>query len=289
MAEQIVWTSPDGTSVVLTDEAAGYRAMANGTTGLRSVTYELTSSRYAHMDGATVDAIRTEANQPTLGLLLRADDEVDFRARTRQLVRAMRPKAGLGTISVSNETGETRSLGCYCVGGLEGDEATDATLPGAWWKVLLRFFAPDPWWYGPEQTLEVGLGEPVTFFPIFPLRLSSSTVQGEFTVDLSGSDAPSFPLWTVTGPGTALVLRNETTGREITVDTTLSAGQTLLIDTRPGFQSVRSGGVNLMGSVGSDPALWPLVDGVNEISVQLTGATGDSRISAQYVPQFAGI
>jgi hypothetical protein len=44
-----------------------------------------------------------------------------------------------------------------------------------------------------------------------------------------------------------------------------------------------------MGSLGSDPALWPLVDGVNQISAQLTGATSASRISATYRPRYAGI
>lgn len=289
-AEEVVWSAADGaTTVVLTDEAAGYRVLANGTTGLRSVTYEITASRYAGIDGSTVNAVRADPNEPTLGVLVQANNETDFAARARGLVRAMRPKAGPGTLTVTRN-GVARSLACYCAGGLEGDESVDVTLPGRWWKMLLRFYAPDPWWYGAEQSFAVGLGAPVSFFPIPPVTLSSSTVQGEFTLDLSDADDVAFPLWTVTGPGTQLTLTNSTTGRVIEVSADLSAGQTMTIDTRQGHQSVRrDDGTNLMGSLGSDPALWPLVDGENVISAQLLGATAESRIEAMYRVRYAGI
>jgi hypothetical protein len=44
-----------------------------------------------------------------------------------------------------------------------------------------------------------------------------------------------------------------------------------------------------MGSLGTDPALWPLIEDVNAVSAQLTGATSASRISATYRPRYAGI
>lgn len=290
MAERIVWTSPQGVSIDLTDEAAGYGVLANGTRGLRSVTYEITSGRYAGLDGETVHAIRAEANRPSLGLMVSANSEAEFRTRARGLVRAMRPTAGAGTLAVSNETGETRTLRCYCADGMAGDEAVDVTLPGSWWKLILHLYAPDPWWRGPEQVVDVGLGAPTSFFPITPVNLSSSSVEGTFSVDLSDSDAPSFPVWTVTGPGNSLILTNLTTGRAITVNVPLSAGQTMVINTQPGEQSVRRGdGVNLMGYLDSDPSLWPLIEGPNVISAVLAGATAASRIRGVYSPRFAGI
>ena len=291
MAEQIVWTSADGaTTIDLTDDAAGYRVLADGTRGLRSVTYAITSSTYAGIDGETVDAIRAEANQPTVGLMLRADGVADFRAKARGLVRAMRPKAGPGTLTVANESGERRSLTCYCTAGLEGDESTDTVLPGAWWRLALKFYAPDPWWYGAEQTLSVGLAAGEPFFPFFPLVLAPGSVQGEFAVDLSEADAPTYPVWTITGPGSALVLTNSTTGRVLEVDASLADGETMVIDTRPKRKSVRRGdGSNLMGSVVGAPDLWPLIEDVNTVTAQLTGATVDSRIVGVYRPRFAGI
>lgn len=290
MANQILWTSPDGTQVDLTDEAGGYDTLAAGTRGLRSVEYELSTTKYAGIDGETVQAVRAAANSPTLGIFVRANDEVDFRAKARALVHMMRPKAGPGTLTVRNEAGDERRLVCYCSGGMEGDEDPDSTLPGAWWRLVLRFFAPDPWWLGPERVVNFGLGAPTVFFPITPVTLSASSVQGSFTVDLSDSDAPAYPLWTVTGPGTALVLTNQTTGKTITVNATLTSGQTMVIDTRPGYQSVRRGdGTNLMSSVTSDPALWPLTESINQVTAVLTGASAASRITSTFSARYAGI
>lgn len=291
MAEQFVWTSADGATLIdLTDEAAGYTVNAAGTAGLRSVAYELVSTRYAGVDGAVVNAVNALPNQPTLGILVEADGEAALRTKIRGLVRAMRPKLGAGTLTVANELGESRSLACYCVDGLAGQEDPNSILPGSWWRVALKFFAPDPWWTGDPQTVSVGLGGGQNFFPIFPLALSPSVVQGQFTIDLSDSDAPSFPLWTITGPGSSLVLTNETTGQVISVDAPLLAGQQLVIDTRPGFQSVRlADGTNQMSFVSSDPSLWPLIPDVNVVTAALVSATSASRIAGTYSPRFAGI
>lgn len=291
MAEQVVWTTPDGaTAIDLTDEASGFVVLGDGTSGLRSVAYQMTTQSYAGIDGETVQAIRAVGSNPTLGVLLQATDVVDYRTKARSLVRAMRPKAGVGSLTVTNEQGEVRSLGCYCVGGLEGDEGSDVSLPGRWWKLALKFYAPDPWWVGEEQTLSVGLGAPTTFFPIFPMVLSPSTIQGGFAVDLSDSDDGAFPVWTITGPGSSLVLSNGTSNRSLTINTTLSSTDTLIVDTRPGLQSVRLGdGTNRLGSVAGYPDLWPLEPTVNNVTAALTGATSTSRITAVYTPRFAGI
>lgn len=290
MAEQITWTTADGnTTIDLTDQSAGYTVLADGTRGLRSLAYELATTKYAGIDGEHVDYVTAVANEPTIGLSIQAGDEDSFRAQSRSLVRAMRPKAGPGALTVRNETGEARTLICRCVGGFEGDSATDVTLPGAWWKLALKFHAEDPWWYGDPQNISVGLGAPTTFFPIFPLTLSSSSVQGTFTVDLSGSDDGAYPVWTVIGPGSGLTLSNQTTGQSITVNASLAAGELMTIDTRPGNQSIRRGdGTNLLGALSSDPALWKLIEDVNQVSAVLIGATSSSRITGNFQPRFAG-
>lgn len=290
MADRFVWTAADGTVVDLTDEQSGYSILANGTRGLRSVEYGFTSVEYAGIDGSSVQSVKANANTPTLGLIVSATNQADFQARTRALVRAMRPKAGPGTLTVNRNDGSSRSLRCYVTGGMEGDESVDVTLPGRWWKLALKLLAPDPWWSGDPVSLDIGLGVGAPFFPIFPLNLAPSQVQGQFTVDLSDADAPSFPVWTITGPGTSLTLTNNTTGRSIVVNAALGAGEQMIIDTRPGLQSVRRGdGSNLMGALASDPALWPLVEGLNSVTASLAGAADASRISGIYQPRFSGI
>ncbi len=291
MAEQFLWAPADGSPVIdLTDESAGFSVEADGTKGLQNVEYRFATAQFAGIDGETVQAISAEANRISLGLLVQASSVAQLRQRRRQLVHAMRPKAGRGRLTVVTEEGERRSIACYLEGGLEGDESEDTTMPGRWWRVVLKLYAPDPWWEGDERTIDYGLAAPVAFFPLFPVKLSASQVQGEFTVDLSDCDTEAYPLWTVTGPGTSLVLENVSQGRAIEVTVTLAAGQQLIIDTRPGYQSVRrDDGTNLLPNVTSDPALWGLDPAVNLLSIQLAGATADSRIVGTYAPRYAGV
>lgn len=287
MPDRYVWTAADGTTVELSDRAAGYIVTADGTTGLRSPSYSFTTREYAGIDGADLVSLKAAAATPTLGLYVSATSYEQSRAKLSSLRRALRPKAGIGTLAVSNDSGDTRTLACYYTGGLE-----DAVIRPSSFKAALKFLAPDPWWSGDQQTISVGLGAGTTFFPFFPLVLAPSTVQGQFTVDLSDSDAPSWPIWTVTGPGSSLVLTNQTSGESLSLDVTLAAGQSLTVDTRPQVRTVRrDDGVNLMPQVtpGTDPALWPLYEGVNSVSVSLTGATDASRVVGVYEPRYAGI
>lgn len=289
MSRQIQWLAPNGTTLTLTDPGSGYKILADATTGLDAPPYRFVTQQYAGLDGITVLDVTANSREVVLGMLINAPDPATLKARCRALVHAMRPKLGPGQLAVTDDDGTLRTLTCWYASGLEGVEARASKLPGQWWKVAVHFLADDPWWYGPQQTLQAGLGAPTAFFPIFPLVLSPSTIQGSFTVDLSDSDDGAYPAWTITGPGTELVLTNSTTGRSLTVNTTLTGTDTLVIDTRPNLQSVRKGdGTNVLGSVVGYPDLWPLEPAVNDISAVLTGATSASRISAVYSARYAG-
>lgn len=290
MSRQLQWVSADGTqTITLTDAQAGYRVLAD-TTGLNAPPYRFSTEQYTGIDGTDLQAVTADARTVVLALMVQASDQTVFRSRVAALTRAMRPKAGPAQLVATDEVGVVRRLTCRYKSGLEGSEARGTKLPGRWWRASVELYAPDPWWYGDQRTVDVGLGAGQSFFPLLPVRLAPSAVQGRFTVDLSASDAPSYPLWTVTGPGSALTLTNLTTGRQIVVNAPLAAGETMTIDTRPGYQSVRRGdGTNLMGSVATDPALWPLVEAVNDVTAALTGATATSRITGTYQPRYAGI
>lgn len=292
MPRVFTWLPPQGgTPLVLNDRPSGYRLMQNGTTGLHAPTYRFSSDQYAGTDGETLQALTADRRIITLGLQIEAPDEATFRQRWRALTRAMRPKAGNGRLEVRDEFGATRTLTCRYMSGLEGD-GTDM-FDGTQGMAVAKLVAFDPWWWGPSVTVSFGLAAPSVFLSStlpFPRMLSASTIQGGQGIDLTASDTPSYPVWTVTGPGSSLTLTNVTTGRVIRVNAALGDGQTMVIDTRPGMQSVRSGdGTNLMGTLATDPALWPLIEGVNEVTAVLGNAGDASRVLATYSPRYAGI
>lgn len=288
MARQFTWHPPTGNPIVLNDAAAGYRLQVEGTRGLSSPSYRFARSSYAWIDGSHLDAVSADEREVSLGIQVQAITEADFRTRWRALVRAFRPKAGDGVLRVADEAGRVRALSCRYVSGLEGDAA--AEFAGNVGRAVVRLLASDPWFYGEQKNLSRNLGAGVPFFPIFPMRLSPSVLQGRFTVDLSDADTETYPVWTITGPGSSVTLTNETTGKVIKVNRALAPLERLIIDTRPGAQSVRLGnGINVRDALASDPAMWPLIEQVNVVTAALAGASNDSNIRGSYVPRYAGI
>lgn len=277
----------DGTEPITLAWQSGY-AILPGPIGLGMPPRELVGDQLANEDGMRVSSVTVGPRDITVPLDVWATDRPTFLQRRRRLQHICAKRSTL-KLTYAEDDGTQRWITGYYVGGLEGDGGTDRETERSE-LFAVKFRCADPWWYGPEQTLDIGLGAGTNFFPIFPLVLSPSTVQGEFTIDLSDSDAPTYPTWTITGPGSSLVLTNQTTGRVIAVNASLSAGQTMVIDTRRGDQSVRRGdGTNLMGLVTSDPALWPLVEDVNVVTAALTGATSASRIAGAFQPRYAGV
>lgn len=77
--------------------------------------------------------------------------------------------------------------------------------------------------YSPS-TAGIGLVFPVTF-PLAFLGAAGSTMTAT-----NAGNAPTPPVWTITGPATTPGIRNETTGEEILTTAQLLAGETLTID-----------------------------------------------------------
>lgn len=295
MPSRLTWTSASGATVIdLTDIASGYVLLGEGTRGLRSPRYSVKTTEYPGMDGVEVQEVKAQAGTPTLGLLVDAPDEQAFAVRARALVRAMRAKGGPGTLTAHLPDGSTRSLTCYVTDGLEGDEVDVEQ-----WALALKLFASDPWWYGPEEELPALLGPQPKFFPLFPIAFARSEIDLRADVDNVG-DEDSYAVWQVIGPGHGLALTRHAAPGEhdcasagcpaIALSTVLAPGEGLVIDTRDGQQSVvHSGGRDLFDDLLTDPAMWPLVPGVNDVGIKLSGVTPQSRVYGRHRPRYAGI
>lgn len=148
-------------------------------------------------------------------------------------------------------------------------------------EAVVRFDASDPWWYDASDSSEdFATGTLATFFPIFPLRLSSSEVFAVATVDNDG-DTDAWPVWTITGPGSAIVLRNLTSGLLLSIAATLDVGETVTVDTRRGAKTiVKNDGTNLFSSSTGD--LWPLVEGSNSVQIEMGSATSSSLVNVRW-------
>ncbi len=281
-----LWTAADGTITDLSGWGVGNYVTADGTGGQVAPAYDFATQGFAGVDGERVTQISAQPGSPVLGVDLTASDGAELRTRLRTLAHRLRPRAGIGLLPAVADDGSTRSLPCYYRKGLESGRYVVNRF-----RTTLEFWAPSPWWRGVPLTFDYGLAAPSTFFPILPMSLSPSTITGATTFDLSDTDATTYPIWTVTGPGDQLTLRNtwqtvdeygalQTMTAELVLNAVLGVGQTATIDTRPGRQRItRNDGLSLFPYLASDPALWPLVDGVNTVTALLTSATSASRIA----------
>jgi hypothetical protein len=222
----------------------------------------------------------------------------------------MSPDNGIGILSIEEpSTNSTRSIRCYLVSGLEGDESqlSNGFTYAAYGAVL---HAPDPYWYGPTVTevMELTTVSPVNFYTgknrgdptegtgpfIVPgIHLSSSFIpSGNRTLNIDGG-VDTWPVWTVhTSNANSFTLWNHTTDKQLTLNHTFpTGGDTVTIDTRPGFKTATSANTgNIYSELAANPSFWALKNGDNEIEVDLkSGGIGVSGvITMTYEPRYRG-
>lgn len=152
-------------------------------------------------------------------------------------------------------------------------------------SVYAEFVATDPWWrdIGDSAVDFTVSSDPGAFFPmLFPWRLASSEVFAVALVENDG-DVAAWPVWTVTGPGSDLVLGNDTTGERLALAHTFGPGESVTIDTQPGAKTVTTpDGSSLFSSLSPDSVLWALGAGATSVQVQFAGATAASRVALRY-------
>lgn len=290
----LVWYGPDGSPLNLTDITNGF-ALQWALTGFMRPTYRVATRTFPGRPGSVLTSVIAAERTFEVGLAVFARGRAEFRERALRLVRAMQPTAGMGRLVVTEATGESRSIECICQEGLEGEE-TPSAGGSNWWKLNLSFFAPSP--YARAEVLSVpwSLGPSTSsWFPEIPIRLSGGSGVGGRQVVLNPGDVQAFPVITVHGPGRDLSVTNRTTGEGLTLGYTIPAsegpGALVVIDTRPGEQSIRDGyGVNLFEYLtDDDPTLWSLAPGVNDVEVSLIGAGASTRVTVEFEPLYESL
>jgi hypothetical protein len=204
-----------------------------------------------------------------------ASGESNTRTAIRDMVKKLNPKRGPGTFRVTSPVGDQRQIVCRYAGGAGLVEKVGEHSGPDWQQFPVTFLAHDPYWYDVspiEQTFTITAASP-NFFPIPPIHLAASELAVDSSVDNTG-DVTAWPVWTITGPGSGIKLTNQTTGRFTWFPSlVLAAGQTLVIDTRPGVKSTIVDGVtNVYSGLSVDSSLWSYVTGVNGIRLEMSGA-----------------
>jgi hypothetical protein len=149
-----------------------------------------------------------------------------------------------GIWTVTQPSGEYRTLACR----FETSDKTWDLSPGmlGWTSYGLTFAAEDPYWRGAPIVRAWGAANPVPFIDPAtgapPFNISASSSFDTATMPNPGR-VPAWPVWTVTAIGTVTSVTVGVNGRLVTYTGTLTAGQTLTLDSLA--MTAKVGGTNV--------------------------------------------
>lgn len=173
----------------------------------------------------------------------------------------------------------------------EGDDSAGGPILQ---RAILSLYCHEAYWRdvtATTVTFTSGTGVR-SWFPYWPYDLTPSAIFSEETITNSGQ-IETWPVWTITGPGSDPTVTNLTTGETLVLSgLTLAAGDVVTIDTSESGATAKTitdaNGVNLWPYATTASALWPLEVGANVVRVELDGATGASSVELSYRRRWAG-
>jgi Phage tail protein len=283
VSETAVWIAPDGSSTTLHNGSNPYGGtyfVSWSVSGRFSPPVRFQEDGVPDQDGLRLRAVFHGANEITLPIWVQGSSDADLRTKIRALVSSMNPKRGDGKLRITSPLGDQREVVCRVASGFDGAERIGDTTGAVAQMFPLTFKAHDPYW---QDVADIVAGpwtvgtSPGSFFPFFPIRLSSSEVFAQVTIDNTG-DENSWPIWTITGPGDNFKLKNLTTNKTLDIGAYfIIAGEVITIDTRPSGLSRRTITSNVAGNLYTrltvTSAMWPLIPGSNQISIEMGTAS----------------
>lgn len=236
--------------------------------------------------GSRIRASRHDVRDFTIRAVFVTSDELTLRAAQRAIVRTMDPVRGTGKIRVTSPIGDVREIAVRYSDGLGMTEKPDMSGPTMQFADI-TFTAFDPYWYDTSSASQTfTIGAVPSFFPFFPLRLTSSQIVVDGTITNTG-DIECWPVFTITGPGSVIVIRNLTTGANIIFSTlVLGSGESVVVDTGPPTVK-KNDGTNVYPDLDINSTLWAIQPGTNVIRMEMAGAVaGVSALTVSYKQRY---
>lgn len=290
--ETVTFIDPDGDEYVLT--SGEDHDTLEGISGRGMPPIRLSEDVVPLQPGARLRDVQHGVRDVAVPVVFTAETLTEVRAILRGVMRTFDPTRGDGTLRVTTPDGVERELTCRYQGGfeiVEGPPARGISPAQAAQAGLLVFRAFDPYWYNttPFEATYTSGGAEGQFFPIPNpttgsfITLVGSTVFTTVTITLGTDlDAASWPVWTITGPGDNLALRNLTTGQTMEFTNagglSLATGDVATLDLRPGVKTLElADGTNLYPYLTNASVLWALGP-TQQVQVELINADVDTEV-----------
>jgi len=178
-----------------------------------------------------------------------------------------------------------RDLYCRYMSGLEGSGQRGQT----WLETVLVVQAFDPFFYGTTQAIqkEFTVGTVQLSLPWPPVKLSQSQI-AEAIAETNLGEVLSWPIWELHGPFTYAKMTHVDEDKDFEITVSVADGEIIDIDTRTLYKTVidRDSSSSFWEYVEPGGEMFPILPGVNNMSVTMTGATSNSKVILTYTPRF---
>ena len=277
MVESIYWIDSDGGALNLTD-GVKYTVL-QGLDGRFMPPFEIVSYVQYKGVGDSVRMRTTKAREVVIPLMVSGTSVTDFRNNMRMLTDAFDPMRGDGFLKVITPDSKTLLLKCHYKDGMTMPEDTD-TGGCTFRKFVITFLAHEPIWFNALENERLWYGDYV-----------------DYVQDINNAgDVDTWPIWELSGSVagvTAITIKNISTGDHFTVTLGTSHIHTsdhLYVDTRPNTVAVLKNHVtNEWDKVSTTSLLFPLIPGVNQISLTVTGNDSGTYIKCRWVDRYYGV
>ncbi|MGP3737905.1 phage distal tail protein (plasmid) [Streptomyces sp. GDS52] len=174
-------------------------------------------------------------------------------------------------------------------------DADLTTAVHGWIPLDIEYTAHDHLYYGERQSTSMPLGSltqgGMTFPVMFPFTIedTAGAVGRPGFLTVTGS-APTWPVLRISGPCANPSVTHVASGRTLTVQGSLAAGEWVEIDTRPGWRTVlRSNGGGMPLTARSRIDLFRLAPGLNELHWTATDPTLTSTLAVTWWPAYKAL
>ncbi|MFJ7901889.1 phage tail family protein [Streptomyces sp. NPDC096198] len=271
--------------------------LQDGASGLDMPPMEVFSDDSPNLDGGWFRSTKAGERPIMLPLYLYGVDRRTILKLKRQLSRTLNPKNGSCLLRFTEGDGTSRHITAYYKGGMEGNEGSDSA-GFTWCRYGIQLVAFDPWFYGDRDVLaewKTGVGK--VFLkgagrPFLPLEVSKGTISSQGVPVFNPGDVEAWPVWEIEGPVRSFTISNEAgQGFGISPDNPsadlLSSGQTLTIDTRPGYKTIsRNDGENFWPKLDANPSMFHIPAGESKVNVQMNPGASSAVLRLKLSPRY---
>lgn len=206
-------------------------------------------------------------------------------------------------LRVIRDDGSIRQIDCY-YDGLTDLEFVPENRPGNLHRIVIPLTASNPVWYNPSLrnltfTSVIGGASGFQIPMEVPWQQQPGSVLDVNEPVVYAGGWPEYPTIVVTGPATNLVITNVTTSKKLDfTGSSLGTADTYTIRTQFGKKDVlNQAGSSVFNLLTPDSDLddWPLMpigkvaSGVNQIRIEATGTSGDTRVRIEYYDRFGAV